>query len=149
MEDDQIQRIRAIQQSMEEPARLRFGDEDYFQHLRVLVRLTVEFHDYLTSTPPWPAFPDDPFHNMTYAIDKVLINIDSFRTVVHSYGVLVGSTSSTIDWNVINIRSLKDEFVSVYHAFVAQTDFESKCRLLLDLVKLQVVFAGAFYDCMP
>lgn len=28
-------------------------------------------------------------------------------------------------------------------------NFESKCRLLLDLVKLQLGFAGAFYDCMP
>ncbi len=148
MEDDQIQRIQAIQQSMEEPARLRFRDED-FQQLRVLVRLTVEFHDYLTGTPPWPQFPDDPFHDMTYTIDKVLFNIDSFRTVIHSYGILVGSTRSTIDWNVINVRSLKDEFISMYHAFLGQTSFEAKCRLLLDLVKLQIVFAGAFYDCQP
>jgi hypothetical protein len=50
MEDDEIERVRAIQQSMEEPAGLRFRDED-FQQLRVLVRLTVEFHDYLTGTP--------------------------------------------------------------------------------------------------
>ena|SRR5579864_1064915 len=148
MQDDEIERIRAIQQSMEEPARLRFMDED-FQQLRVLVRLTVEFHDYLTATPPWPAFPDDPFHDMTYTIDKVLFNIDSFRTVIHSYGILVGATRSTIDWKVINVQSLKDEFISIYDAFVAETNFESKCRLLLDLVKLQIVFAGAFYDCQP
>jgi hypothetical protein len=148
MEDDQIERIRAIQQSMEESARPGFDDKD-IQELRILVRLTVEFHDFLTSTPPWPAFPDDPFQNMTYTVDKVLFNIDSFRAVVHSYGVLVGSTRSTIAWNAINIRSLKDEFVSVYQAFVAQTNFESKCRLLLDLVKLEIVFAGAFYDCAP
>lgn len=66
------------------------------------MRLTVEFHDYLTGTPPWPQFPDDPFHDMTY----------------------------------------KDEFMSRYHTFLAQTDFETKCRLLLDLFKLQIVFAG-------
>jgi hypothetical protein len=86
---------------------------------------------------------------MANTIDKVLFNIDSFRTVIHSYGILVGSTRSTIDWNVINVRSLKDEFVSRYHTFLSQTDFETKCRLLLDLVKLQIVFAGAFYDCQP
>jgi hypothetical protein len=133
---------------MEEAARPVFDDKD-IQELRILVRLTVEFHDYLTSTPPWPAFPDDPFHNMTYAIDKVLFNVDSFHSVMHVYGVLVGSTRSTIDWSAMNIRSLKGLFVSVYDTFVAQTDFETKCRLLLDLVKLQIVFAGAFYDCMP
>ena len=86
---------------------------------------------------------------MTYTIDKVLFNIDSFRTVIHSYGILVGATRSTIDWKVINVQSLKDEFISIYDAFVAETNFESKCRLLLDLVKLQIVFAGAFYDCQP
>jgi hypothetical protein len=148
MEDDEIQRVRTIQQSMEESARPGFDDKD-IEQLRVLVRLTVEFHDYLTGTPPWPQFPDDPFHDMTYTIDKVLFNIDSFRTVVHSYGILVGSTRSTIDWNVINIQSLKDKFLSMYHTFLAQPEFETKCRLLLDLVKLQIVFAGAFYDCQP
>jgi len=114
-----------------------------------LVRLTVEFHDFLTSTPPWPAFPDDPFHNMTYTVDKVLFNVDSFQTVMHTYGVLAGSTRSTLEWNAIDIRSLKDEFVSVYQAFLAQTNFESRCRLLLDLVKLQIFIAGAFYDRAP
>ena len=148
MEDDQIQRIRAIQQSMEESARPGFNDED-IQQLRVLVRLTVEFHDYLTGTPPWPQFPDDPFHDMTYKAGSILINVDSFRAVVQAYGVLLGSTRSTIDWDVINIRSLKDEFISMYHTFLGQTSFEAKCRLLLDLVKLQIVFAGAFYDCQP
>src|SRR5678809_259530 len=127
---------------MEETARLRFDDKD-IQEIRILVRLTVEFHDFLTSTPPWPAFPDDPFHNMTYTVDRVLFNIDSFRAVVHSYGILIGSTHSTIDWNPINIRSVKDAFVSVYQAFVAQTDFNNKCRLLLDLVKLDCV-RGSF-----
>src|SRR5512132_4296401 len=79
--DDQIQRIQAILQSMEESARPVFDDKD-IQELRNLVRLTVEFHDFLTSTPPWPAFPDDPFHNMTYTVDKVLFNVDSFQTVM-------------------------------------------------------------------
>ena len=148
MEDDEIERVRAIQQSMEEPARPGFNDED-IQQLRVLVRLTVEFHDYLTETPPWPQFPDDPFHDMTYKAGSILINVDSFRAVVRAYGCLVGSTGSTLDWNVINIPTLKDEFISRYHTFLSQTDFETKCRLLLDLVKLQIVFAGAFYDCQP
>jgi hypothetical protein len=144
MEDDQIQRVRTIQLSMEESARPGFDDND-IQHLHVLVRLTVQFYDYLSSAPP----SDDPFRDMTYAIDSIFFNIDSFRSVMHSYGVLVGSTTSTIDWNAISTRLLKDEFVSVYRAFVTQTNFESKCRLLLDLVKLQIVFAGVFYDCLP
>ena len=131
---------------MEESARPGVDDGE-IAHLRVLVRLAVDFCDYLNSTPPWPQFKDEPFHDMTYKIDSILMNIDSFRAVVRAYGVLVGSTRSTIDWNVIHVRSLKDEFLSIYRDFIAVTDFETQCRLLLDLMKLQVVFAGAFYDC--
>jgi len=45
------------------------------------------------------------------------------------------------------MQSLRDRFLSLYREFVAETKFENKCRLLLDLFKLQIVFAGAFYDC--
>jgi hypothetical protein len=145
--EEQRQRARPILQSMEEAARPGFDDED-IDNLRTLVYLTVNFYEYLSSHPPWPEFPDDPFRDMSYVTESILIHVDSFRRTVHSYGILVGSTGSTIDWNAINIRSLKDEFFAVYHAFITQTNFESKCRLLLDLVKLQIVFAGAFYDCM-
>lgn len=129
---------------MEKSARPGFDDND-IEHLHILIRLTVQFFDYFNSDSP----SDDPFRDMIYAIDSVFFNLDSFRVVMHSYGILVGSKKSTIDWNAIRMASLKDEFVSVYHAFVAQEHFESKCRLLLDLVKLQIVFAGAFYDCLP
>jgi hypothetical protein len=145
MEDNKMH-LQAIQLDMEKSARPGFDDKD-IEHLRVLIRVTVEFHDYLRSAPPWPQFPDDPFHDTTYMIDKVLINIDSFRSVLRTYGVLVGSTQSRIDWSAIGVRSLKDRFLSLYPEFVAETKFESKCRLLLDLFKLQIVFAGAFYDC--
>lgn len=146
MEDNKIQRVQAIQLSMEESARPGFDDKD-IQNLGILIRVTVEFRDYLTSAPPWPQFSDDSFHDMTYMIDKILFNIDSFRIVLHAYGVLVGSTRSGIDWSVVGVQSLKDRFLSLYPEFVAETKFENKCRLLLDLFKLQIVFTGAFYDC--
>jgi len=146
MEDNEIQRVQAIQLSMQESARPAFDDE-HIQNLGILIRVTVEFHDYLRSASPWPQFPDDPFHDMTYMIDKILFNIDSFRIVLHTYGVLVGSTKSRIDWSAVGVQSLKDRFLSLYPEFVAETKFENKCRLLLDLFKLQIVFAGAFYDC--
>jgi hypothetical protein len=138
--------LHAIQLDMEKSARPGFDDKD-IEQLCVLVRVTVEFRDYLTSTSPWPQFPDDRFHNMTYMIDKILFNIDSFRIVLHSYGILVGSTTSRIDWNAVGVQSIRDLFLSLYPKFVTETKFESKCRLLLDLFKLQIVFAGAFYDC--
>jgi hypothetical protein len=147
MENDEVLLVRAIQSSMGESARPGFNDKD-IQNLDILIGVTVEFHNYLLSAGPWPHFPDDSFHNTTYMIDKILINIDSFRIVMHSYGVLVGSTRSRIDWNTVRVQSLKDRFLSLYSEFVTETSFENKCRLLLDLFKLQIVFAGAFYDCM-
>ena len=146
MEDNNIQGVQAIQLDMEKSARPGFDDKD-IENLRILIRVTMEFNHYLNSAPPWPKFPGDPFHDMIYMIDKVLINIDSFRTVLHAYGVLVGSTQSGIDWSSVGVRSLKEIFLSLYSEFVTETKFENKCRLLLDLFKLQIVFAGVFYDC--
>jgi hypothetical protein len=143
---DNKMHLQAIQLNMEKSARPGFDDKN-IEHLRILIRVTMEFHDYLRSAPPWPQFPGDPFHDMTYMIDKILMNIDSFRSVLHTYGVLVGSTKSRIDWSGVGVQSLKDRFLSLYPEFVAETEFENKCRLLLDLFKLQIVFAGSFYDC--
>ena len=145
MEDNKMH-LQAIQLDMEKSARPGFDEKD-IEHLGVLIRVTVEFHDYLTSAPPWPQFPDDPFHDMTYMIDKILFNIDSFRIVLRTYGVLVGSTKSRIDWSAVGMQSLRDRFLYLYPEFVAETKFENKRRLLRDLFKLQIVFAGAFYDC--
>ena len=141
-DDDQIQRVRAILLSMEESARPGFDDKD-IRNLRILVRITVQFYDYLKSA----LSSDDPDGDSNYVLDRIFLHLDSFRIVMHSYGVLVGSRRSTIDWNTIGVRSLRDEFVTRYNAFVAETNFEGKCRFLLDLVKLQIIFAGAFYDC--
>ncbi len=149
MIDDEIQRVRAIQSSMEDGARPGFDDYD-MENLRVIIRVTVEFYDYLQSTPPWPHHPDDPFNNMTYMLDKILWDSEFFVRLVNSYGCLVGSRKkSTIDWNTLQLESLRDRFLSMYDEFVRETEFDKKCRLLLDLYKLQIVFAGAFYDCHP
>ena len=105
----------------------------------------MQFYDYLILSPS----SDDLDCDLNYVLDRILFNIESFRVVMHSYCVLVGSTSTTIDWKAMNLATFKDEFTSTYEAFVKETNFESKCRLLLDLVKLQLVFAGAFYDRLP
>jgi hypothetical protein len=147
MEDEQQrQRARPLLQAMEDAARPGFDDEDV-ANLRTLVYHTVTFYDYVSAHPSWPEVPDDSFPDITYVTESILIHVDSFRRTVYSYGVLVGATGTTIDWDAINIGSIKDEFLFVYHAFEKETRFEIKCRLLLDLVKLQLVFAGAYFDC--
>jgi hypothetical protein len=55
MEDNKMH-LQAIQLDMGKSARPGFDEKD-IEHLGVLIRVTVEFHDYLTSAPPWPQSP--------------------------------------------------------------------------------------------
>ena len=68
MRNDQIRRVRAILQSMEESARPAFDDKD-IQALQILVRVTVQFYDYLTSSPD----SDDLSCDMNYVLDRIFI----------------------------------------------------------------------------
>jgi hypothetical protein len=40
------------------------------------------------------------------------------------------------------MESLKQSFLSLYREFSMGEDFGKRCRLLLDLFKMQIVFAG-------
>lgn len=131
---------------MSADSRPAFDDEDV-EDLCILIRLAVDFQHFLNGIPPWPHVPDDPVHNMHYKLDSVFVNIDSFHNVLRTYCILVGATTTTIDWASLRIASLKDTFLAVYQSFLTAPGFETKCRLLLDLMKLQIVFAGAWYDC--
>jgi hypothetical protein len=43
-------------------------------------------------------------------------------------------------------ESFKTQFISMFNEFTKEANFENKCRLLLDLFKLQMVFASISYD---
>lgn len=149
---EEAERIRSIVASTEEAGQAILDeafDQNDREKLRTLIRVTVEFNDYLRSIPPWPHFPDDAFHNMTYMVDKILIHVDWFRDMIHLYGILVGSAGSTVNWNNGTAGSIEKEFLKLYDELLAQRDFLKRFRLLLDLYKLQIVYAGMFYDCQP
>jgi hypothetical protein len=146
---EEMERVRTIVASVEEVGRAVLDDEGEMEKLRTLIRVTVEFRGYLLSTPPWPHFPDNPFDNMTYMLDKIIWHGDWFHDMVCVYGILVGATRTKLDWSTITAQTLKDRFLSLYDEFVAQRNFQKKLRLLLDLYKLQIVYAGMFYDCKP
>ncbi len=42
--------------------------------------------------------------------------------------------------------SLKDQFLNKFQEFETEIDFVKRLRLLLDLFKMQIVFAGVFYE---
>ncbi|MGB7172639.1 MAG: hypothetical protein WBD23_03710, partial [Candidatus Acidiferrales bacterium] len=65
--------------------------------------------------------------------------------VTQAYDVLVGAKESQIEWNTLSAPELKVRFGSIFKAFDEAETFETKCRLLLDLYKVLIVFAGISY----
>jgi hypothetical protein len=60
---------------------------------------------------------------------------------------LVGATSSKVEWGMISSReSFKEKFIAMFDEFTQEVNFENKCRLLLDLFKLQMAFAAVSYE---
>jgi hypothetical protein len=144
-EPDYRERVQSIMLTMERHAPPSFDGEE-IQSLRILVRVAVQFYNYLNWSP---SIGDDVHAEMCYVLDRTFVHFDSFLMIMHAYGILEGSMVSTLDWNIVNIHTLRDKYLKVFDSFVQEETFVKKCRLLLDLVKLQIVFAGAFYDSAP
>lgn len=162
---DIFERVKEIQDSMVEGARPRF-DGSQLGHLRAVIRLTVEFHDYLEHGSvdiatgilqgPFAKYVAearsasiDPFnkYDLDYACESIRSGVDSFCRLSASYRLLEGATNSRVEWSMIPSReSFKRQFVSMFNKFTEEKNFEERCRLLLDLFKLQIVFAGISYN---
>ncbi len=136
--EDVRQRVRTIQASMGEACHACFSAAE-LDNLKVVVRLTVEFHSYLHLSC-------GHLFCLEYACESIFSGVDSYRSTTHAYKVLVGATESRIVWNAISIPLLPEQFAAMFDEFDGETNFENKCRLLLDLFKLQIVFAGVSYD---
>ena len=46
----------------------------------------------------------------------------------------------------ISLAAPNEGFIQMFNEFLVQENFEKRCRLLLDLFKLQIVFAAISYD---
>ncbi len=165
MDDDVIRRVKEIQSSMVETAKSRF-DELELGHLRGLIRLTVEFHDYLEhgsvdvatrllDEPLAKYVADaqsasaDPFnkYDLEYTCGSIRSGVPSFCLLSVRYRVMDNATDSRVEWGMISSRELfKKHFISMFNNFIEEVNFVSKCRLLLDLFKLQIVFAGISFS---
>jgi hypothetical protein len=161
---DVFERVKKIQASMVESAQSRLDDAE-LGHLRTLIRLAVEFQDYLehgsvdiaTSLLHGPhatyvrdaqSASADPFnkYDLEYACESIRSGVDSFCTLTRSYKMLDDAIDTTVEWSMISSNeSLKNNFVSMFNKFSEEAIFETKCRLLLDMFKLQIVFAGIAY----
>ncbi len=163
--DDVPNRVEEIQTSMVASAQSHF-DEAELGHLRTLIRLAVEFEDYLeygsveiaTSllngpharyVPEAQIASADPFnrYDLDYACESIRSGVGSFCRLSASCRLLDGVPKSRIEWGMTSSReSFKTQFVSMFRKFTEEMNFENKCRLLLDLFKLQIIFAGVSYN---
>ena len=130
------QRVEAIQSSMLKHFSGCFSDKE-LDSLRVVIRLTIEFNHYLQLSCA---------HRfcLEYECESIRSGVDFFCTLTRAYRVLVGATESRIEWDSV-APSFREKFASVFSEFDGEMNFESKCRLLLDLFKLQIIFAGVSY----
>jgi len=164
MDDDLIRRVKEIQSSMVESARACF-DESELGHLLCLIRLAVEFYDYLEhgsvdiatgllQGPLAKYVPDaqsaslDPFnkYDLGFACGSIRSGVPSF-CVLSDRCRVKDSGGSRVEWGMTSSReSFEKQFISMFNEFTKEATFENKCRLLLDLFKLQIVFAGISYS---
>ena len=131
----------AIQTSMVESARSLFLESE-LNDLRCLIRLAVEFFHYLRDEGAGSVASDD----LRYVCDSVFSGVASFGLVSAAYRVLPGARHTELAWDGNSIDSLKEVFLRRYREFSGEADFEKRCRVLLDLFKLQIIFAGLSYD---
>jgi hypothetical protein len=162
---DVVKRVKEIQASMAESAKPHV-DESELSHLRCLIRLAVEFDDYLEhgsveiatgilNGPLAKYVPDarsasaDPSnkYDQRFVCESVRSGVDSFCSLNASYRVLEGASDSVVEWGMTSSKeSLNANFTAMFKEFVEEVNFGKKCRLVLDLFKLQIVFAGISYE---
>ena len=165
MEDDVIRRVKEIQSSMVESAESRLNESE-LSHLRCLIRLAVEFHDYLEHGSveiatrlldgPLARYVEDaqsasadPFnkYDLDYTCRSIRSGVPSFCLLSDRYRLMDSAAGSRVEWGMIPSReSFQMQFISMFGKFTEEVNFENKYRLLLDLFKLQIVFAGISYS---
>jgi hypothetical protein len=132
--------VDAMQASMLEGAS-HFLDSQ-LDGLRGVIRLTVEFFHRLKRVDIDSI--DDV--SLRYWGGSVFSGINSFTSLCQAYGTTAGQTRSKLPQRVTSRAALKEEFIAMYLEFAGENNFEKRCRLLLDLFKLQIIFVGMTYD---
>jgi len=135
-----LEEIRAIQAEMADAAS-HFSESER-EALRGIMGFTVEFLYYLKRTDMDSLDP----YGVEYVNESTVSGLEFFIAVCQVYRITVGRVGSRLPRSVPSLTALKDQFIAMYQSFLQETTFEKKCGLLLDLFKLQIVFAGLTYD---
>jgi hypothetical protein len=125
---------------MEERGKPHFTEAE-LEDLRCIIRITIEFSHFLESDGSRSAQ-----RNVRYISESVFSGVDSFCSVSAALRPMADVTTTELQLAEINSTCLRQVFVSTYRNFLAEGNFEKQCRLLLNLFKMQIVFAGLYYD---
>jgi hypothetical protein len=109
--------------------------------MRVVIRLTVEFRDFIRRAGNCVADAG----TLQYVGESVFSGLDSFLLLSGASRTTEGAEASKLRRDIATVAAVKEEFVSMYAAFLDETGFGARLGLLLDLFKLQIVFAGLTY----
>jgi len=134
--------------------------------------LTVEFHHFLNGEDIVPKiddararalahvreavlseFPELTAENLAltaddrlrYVYDSIFFGLESFVRLHYTYSKMPSPRATTLAAGAKSPESIREEFASRYLVFSSAADFEFRFRLLLDLFRLQIVFAGLSY----
>jgi hypothetical protein len=148
---EQIGSIIALQNAMVAEAESTFLTTE-LDDIRCLIRLSTEFAQYLHHLetgqqwgPEWPSGSDSSQLAAEYLADSVFAGITSFQSVAQAYRLLVGAHPTTLTFDESLNMNIRHEYLARYKQLLIETNFERRCRLLLDLFKLQILCAGLIY----
>jgi hypothetical protein len=110
--------------------------------LNVLVRLTVEFWYFLQQSDHGTGERAE----VRYACESVFSGIESFCQMSSYYRMLSAESPTAGDWNIASLAHFRDLFAAQYRQLSVEETFPIRCRILLELFKLQIVFAGMVYE---
>ena len=109
--------------------------------LRGLIRITIEFHEFLHGREVKRPLCDP----VEYMMDTVFSGVSGFQLLHAGCNAWWDAGFSRLDWTKVSIPLLKETFESLFTDFLEENTFETKCKLLLDLFKIQIVLAGMLY----
>lgn len=106
--------------------------------LRGLIRITIEFFHFLEG--------DFTRDEAEYAVDTVFSGVNSFMSLSAAYRSISNKAPTAVNWDEISRTTLPQVFLALYQQFRFERNFERQFKLLLDLFRLQLIFAGMNYD---
>lgn len=78
--------------------------------------------------------------------ETVFSGVSSFCTITEAYDALGGARPSQLSSSGWSMESLTLEILARFGLFLNESAFLDRCRLILDLFKLQIMLAGLVYE---